>query len=211
MNIEVWIYYVIAILVLTASPGPSVFLCITKSVTDGFSASFFTAMGSLTAIVGILTLSFTGLGVIISSSEFVFNLIKWAGAAYLIYLGVKAFTSKYSSFSIESPSKPSKSDIISHFSSGFIVGASNPKAIVFFTALFPQFINPLEPLLLQYLIFVSTFATLELLWLLIYAYLGLRSRHWLSTKGRAQLFNKLTGVIFISAGLLLSGTSKTSA
>ena len=61
MSIEVWIYYVIAILVLTASPGPCVFLCITKSVTEGFSASIYTAMGSLTAIVGILTLSFTGL------------------------------------------------------------------------------------------------------------------------------------------------------
>lgn len=211
MSIEVWIYYVIAILVLTASPGPSVFLCITKSVTEGFSASIYTALGSLTAIVGILTLSFTGLGVVIASSEIAFNLIKWVGAAYLIYLGVKALTSKENSFSIDASSQPTNSDIFSNFSSGFIVGASNPKAIVFFTALFPQFINPLEPLLFQYLIFVSSFATLELLWLLTYAYLGLRSRQWLSTKGRAQLFNKLTGGIFISAGILLSGSSKASA
>ena len=211
MSIEVWIYYVVAILLLTASPGPSVFLCITKSVTEGFSASIYTALGSLTAIVGILTLSFTGLGVVIASSEIAFNLIKWIGAAYLVYLGVKALTSKENSFSIEASSKSTNSDIFSNFSSGFIVGASNPKAIVFFTALFPQFINPLEPLLFQYLIFVSTFATLELLWLLTYAYLGLRSRQWLSTKGRAQLFNKLTGGIFISAGILLSGSSKASA
>ncbi|MCJ8311469.1 MAG: LysE family translocator [Saccharospirillaceae bacterium] len=210
MIIEVWIYYVIAILVLTASPGPSVFLCITKSVTEGFSASIYTALGSLTAIVGILTLSFTGLGLVIASSEFAFNLIKWAGAAYLIYLGVKALLSKNNSFSIKDSTNSNNPNNLSNFLSGFIVGASNPKAIIFFTALFPQFINPLQPLLFQYLIFVSTFATLELLWLLTYAYLGLRSRLWLSTKGRAQVFNKLTGGIFISAGLLLSSSTKTS-
>lgn len=211
MSIDVWIYYVIAILVLTATPGPSVFLCITKSVTEGFSSSIYTAMGSLTAIVTILTLSFTGLGVVISNSEFAFNVIKWVGAAYLIYLGVRSITSKETSFTIESSLNSSDITIYSNFSSGFIVGASNPKAIVFFTALFPQFINPLEPLLFQYFIFVSTFVVLETLWLLTYAYLGLRSRRWLSTKGRAKLFNKLTGGIFISAGILLSGSTKASA
>lgn len=211
MSIEVWIYYVIAILILTASPGPSVFLCITKSVSEGFSASIHTALGSLTAIVGILTLSFMGLGVIISSSELAFNCIKWIGVAYLMYLGIKALKSKESSFIVETHSKKEKSTFFSNFLSGFIVGASNPKAIVFFTALFPQFINPVESLMLQYLIFVSTFAALEFMWLLTYAYLGLRSRSWLSFNGRAKLFNKLTGGIFIGAGLLLLGTNKESA
>ena len=211
MSIEVWVYYVIAILVLTASPGPCVFLCITKSVTEGFSASIYTAMGSLTAIVGILTLSFTGLGVIISNSEFAFNLIKWVGAVYLIYLGLKALTSKESSFLVETQCQSNNSNVLSNFVNGFMVGASNPKAIVFFTALFPQFINPIEPLLFQYIVFVSTFATFEFLWLLTYAYLGLRSRRWLSSKGRVQIFNKITGGIFISAGILLSSTSKEPA
>lgn len=210
MSLEVWGYYVIAILVLTATPGPSVFLCISKSVTEGFSASIYAAMGILTAIVTMLTLSFTGLGVVISSSEIAFNLIKWAGAGYLVYLGVKAITSKDNTFSIEISSKPSNSDFYSNYSSGFLVGASNPKAIIFFTALFPQFINPVEPLLFQYLVFVSTFVTLEFLWLLTYSYLGLRSRRWLSTRGRARLFNKLTGGVFIGAGILLSGSSKAS-
>ncbi len=211
MSVEVLVYYVIAIFVLTASPGPCVFLCITKSVTEGFSASIYTAMGSLTAIVGILTLSFTGLGVIISNSDFAFDLIKWVGAFYLIYLGLRALTSKESNFSVETQCQPNSSDAFSNFATGFMVGASNPKAILFFTALFPQFINLLESLLFQYIVFVSTFAIFEFLWLLTYAYLGLRSRHWLYSKGRAQKFNKLTGGIFISAGILLSSTSKEPA
>ena len=114
MSIEVWVCYLIAIMVLTASPGPSVFLCITKSVTDGFFASLFTAMGSLTAIVGILTLSFIGLGVVIYSSDLAFNLIKWAGAAYLIYLGLRAFTSKENSFSVESQCRKNNSNRLSN-------------------------------------------------------------------------------------------------
>ncbi len=93
MSIETWLYYLLAVLVLTASPGPSVLLCMTKAVTEGFRASIFTALGSLTAIVSIMTLSFTGLGVVIASSELAFNIIKWSGAIYLIYLGYKALTS----------------------------------------------------------------------------------------------------------------------
>ncbi|ROS05564.1 threonine/homoserine/homoserine lactone efflux protein [Sinobacterium caligoides] len=208
MSTEIWGYYVVAILVLTAMPGPSIFLCVSKSVVEGFAAAVLTAMGSLTAIVVILTLSFTGLGVVIASSELAFSIIKWLGAAYLIYLGVRALASKESSFSIDTPAHSTRSDNLSNFSAGFIVGISNPKAIVFFTALFPQFINTSEPLLFQYLVFVSTFAILETLWLLAYAYLGLRSRHWLSTRGRARLFNKLTGGVFIGAAVMLSGSNR---
>jgi threonine/homoserine/homoserine lactone efflux protein len=211
MEFEIWLYYLLAVLVLTASPGPSVLLCMTKSVTEGFTSSIYTALGSLTAIVGIMTLSFTGLGVVIASSEIMFNIIKWLGSGYLIYLGYKALTSKEYSYEInkntENPEKQSK---FSLFSSGFIVGASNPKAIIFFTALFPQFISISEPLLSQYAIFCITFSVLELGWLLFYAYLGSKSSSWLLQKGRAQFFNKITGSVFVGAGVLLS-TSRAQA
>lgn len=223
MNIETWFYYTLAVLVLTASPGPSVLLCMTKAVTEGFRASMMTAIGSLTAIIGIMTLSFTGLGVVIASSELAFNIIKWSGAAYLIYLGYKSLTSKQETYQLSSEKKhtlaiqntqiteikpKSKKSL---FISGFIVGASNPKAIVFFTALFPQFINTTEPLVMQYVIFALTFSVLELVWLCIYSYLGARSSNWLLQKGRAKFFNRITGSVFISAGLLLSTSSKASA
>lgn len=69
MSFDTWIYYLLAVLILTASPGPSSLLCMTKGVQSGFKLSIFTALGSVTAITGILTLSFTGLGVIIASSD----------------------------------------------------------------------------------------------------------------------------------------------
>lgn len=207
MTLELWLYYTLAILVLTASPGPSVLLCLTTSVNDGFRSAIYTALGSLTAITGIITLSFSGLGIVVATSELAFNIIKWTGAAYLIYLGIRALTSTQQSYEIEgneassSPRKPGNL-----FLRGFIVGASNPKAIVFFTALFPQFIIPSASQVTQYLVFVVTFAVLELSWLLFYAWLGARSSRWLMQAGRARFFNKITGGVFVSAGLILSST-----
>ena len=212
MSFDTWIYYLLAVLLLTASPGPSSLLCMTKGVQSGFKLSIFTALGSLTAITGILTLSFTGLGVIIASSEVVFNVIKWTGAAYLIFLGWKSLRSSQQDYDQlpgqESDSKVVRESILSHYVSGFIVGASNPKAILFFTALFPQFIDPSLALLPQFAVFASTFAVMELSWLLVYAYLGAKSSNWLFAKGRAKVFNRVTGGVFIGAGALLSTTSR---
>ena len=212
MNFDTWIYYLLAVLILTASPGPSSLLCMTQGVQSGFKLSIFTALGSLTAITGILTLSFTGLGVIIASSELVFNIIKWTGAAYLIYLGWKSLRSSQQDYdklsNQKADSQSVKESAAKHYVSGFIVGASNPKAILFFTALFPQFIDPSIALLPQFAVFALTFAVMELSWLLVYAYLGAKSSNWLFAKGRAKVFNRVTGGVFIGAGALLSTTSR---
>ncbi|PMH32881.1 flagellar biosynthesis protein FlgM [Vibrio lentus] len=212
MSFDTWIYYLLAVLILTASPGPSSLLCMTKGVQSGFKLSIFTALGSVIAITGILTLSFTGLGVIIASSEVVFNIIKWTGAAYLIYLGWKSLRSSQQDYdklsNQQAGSQPVKESAAQHCVSGFIVGASNPKAILFFTALFPQFIDPSIALFPQFVVFALTFVVMELSWLLVYAYLGAKSSTWLFAKGRAKVFNRVTGGVFIGAGALLSTTSR---
>ena len=209
MDLHLWIYYLLSTMVLTMSPGPTVLLCMTKSVTEGFMSAIYTGLGSLVAIVAIMTLSFTGLGLIIASSDTIFTIVKYAGAIYLIYLGYKALTSTQESYDFTITPTLGKRDKLSSFLKGFTVGATNPKAIVFFTALFPQFINTQNSLLLQYLIFVSTFVTLEVTWLLLYVYLARKSLKWLMAKGRAKIFNRLTGGVFIGAGTLLSTTSRT--
>ena len=209
MSVELWLYYALAVLLLTASPGPSSLLCMSKGVTAGWKNAAVTALGSLTAITFILTLSFTGLGVVIASSELVFNIIKWCGAAYLVYLGIRALTSKQQDYQALQHSDTSVRSLGQHYLSGFLVGASNPKAIVFFTALFPQFINPAADMWSQYLVFASTFVVMELSLLLTYAYLGAKSSKWIFGSGRAKLFNRLTGGVFIGAGALLSSVSRS--
>lgn len=204
-----WLIYALAVLVLTATPGPSVLLCVSKSVSSGFYSAMASAVGSLTAIVIIMTLSFTGLGMVLATSDATFTVIKWAGAAYLVYLGIKALTSKQQSFEL-SKTKPSGRAWLSHTWSGFVVGASNPKAIVFFTSLFPQFIQSDQALFPQYVVMASTFAVMELFWLACYSAVGSRSSRWLLKHGRARRFNQVTGGLFVSAGLLLTTTSRAS-
>ncbi|GAJ70631.1 LOW QUALITY PROTEIN: probable homoserine/homoserine lactone efflux protein [Vibrio sp. JCM 18904] len=208
MQIDTWIFYTLAILVLTASPGPSSLLCLSKGVSSGFRIAFMTALGSLSAITSILTLSFTGLGVVIASSELVFNIIKWCGAAYLIWLGIQALRSSQRDFN-KTATTQSSATAFSAFTSGFIVGASNPQSDSLFTALFPQFIEPSAPLLAQYAIFASTFVVFELSWLTFYALLGgVKASDWLFVAGRAKLFNRLTGGVFIGAGVMLSTANR---
>jgi len=209
MELQLWIYYLLAILILTATPGPNILLAMTTSISSGFKSSLLVMIGGLTATIVIMTLSFTGLGMIIASSEFIFNIVKYLGALYLIYLGYKALTSKQENYQINDNNKISKKDKISLFLKGFIVGASNPKAIVFFIALFPQFIDPNSSMLLQYFILVGTFLVPEIFWLLLYAHFGNKSAHWFLEKGRAKFFNRITGGVFIGAGVLLSTSNRS--
>lgn len=208
MLLETWMVYLLAVLVLTASPGPSALLCMTKAVSSGWRSGVWAALGSLTAITLIMTLSFVGLGVLIASSETLFNLIKWGGAAYLVYLGIKLLFLKQESYEMNGTPAQKRLSAFKHYASGFVVGASNPKAILFFTALFPQFIHVNVPLFSQYVVLATTFMVLELSWLCFYVYLGQKSSAWIMARGRAKVFNRLTGGVFVGAGALLSTATR---
>jgi threonine/homoserine/homoserine lactone efflux protein len=203
MEFYTWIYFLLTVMLLAATPGPNVFLCISTSIQDGFKLSIYSAIGGFTATSIIFTLSFVGLGAIILNSEFYFNLIKYTGAIYLIYLGYKALSSKQKNFDFKSNTIQGNS-IKKSFITGFIVGISNPKAIVFFAALFPQFINTKEPLLLQFIILYSTFLVFELFWLILYAYFASKSSKWFKEEGRANVFNKTIGSIFVLMGSIIA-------
>ncbi len=209
MELEIWIYYTISITILTAIPGPSILLCVSQSVSKGLTHALYGAFGNMLAIIGIITLSFSGLGVIIASSDLIFNIIKYMGAIYLIYLGYKALTSKEESYHFQKEKCITKKEKFSSFSAGFIVGASNPKTTIFFVAFFPQFINPNSSLFSQYIIFMSTFAIIGFFWLMFYSYLGHKSSKWFLKEGRAKFFNRITGGVFVGAGVLLSTSNRT--
>lgn len=209
MTLETWLYYLLTMLVLTSTPGPSVLFSVSNSLNGGIKKAWFGALGGTTAITIIMTLSFTGMGVVIMTSDILFNIIKWAGVAYLIYLGLSAILSKDESFMVDGKTAKKQSYKATYLS-GFVVGASNPKAILFFTALFPQFINPTAPLWSQFLILSLTFIVFEMSWLMLYAYFANKAMPWLQVKGRAKMVNRITGSLFVGAGALLATTSRSS-
>lgn len=203
MTVSTWFLYVVAVLVLTITPGPSVLMCVSTSVNLGPRKALMAALGSTTAIVLIMVLSALGLGAALAASEGLFTAIKWLGAAYLAYLGLASLLSSAGDIKVSGGIAPSTPTRL--FAQGFLVGASNPKALLFFGALFPQFINPSEPPMSQYLVLGVTFVFFELLWLTVYALSASKAKQWLQQPRRAKLFNRATGIVFlVAAGLVAS-------
>jgi len=208
MPLNTWLVFVAAVFVLTVTPGPSVLMAVSTSVNRGFRQAVLAALGSTSAIVGIMALSAVGLGAGLSASELLFSVLKWAGAAYLAYLGITSLLAPGSNVLLSEQKEPGQAR---SFVRGFLVGASNPKALVFFTALFPQFIDPARPQLPQFLALCSTFVAFELFWLVTYAALGNRAKHWLQQPGRAVLFNRATGGVFLLAAAVLASARRSAA
>jgi threonine/homoserine/homoserine lactone efflux protein len=157
-----------------------------------------------------MLLSMVGLGTLLAASETFFTVLKWLGAAYLAYLGITSLLSKQSSLAVPDSPEP-KLNARAFFVRGVLVGASNPKALLFFGALFPQFIDPAAPQLPQFLLLGVTFVFFELLWLTTYAFTAARARHWLQEPRRAVHFNRLTGAVFLVAAGLLASTKRNAA
>jgi threonine/homoserine/homoserine lactone efflux protein len=209
MTLSTWLIYVVAVFVLTVTPGPSVLLSISTSVQYGPRRAMIASTGSTVAIACIMILSMLGLGTVLAASETLFSALKWLGAGYLAYLGVTSLFSKASSIAVPDSSTPPLSTL-ALFGRGVLVGASNPKALLFFGALFPQFIDPSAGQAGQFLILGLTFIFFELFWLSIYAVTAAKARFWLQEPGRAKLFNRITGAVFLVAAGLLA-TSKRNA
>lgn len=210
MTLSTWLLYVAAVLVLTVTPGPTVLMCVATSVNLGPRKALIAALGSTTAIVGIMALSALGLGTALAASEALFSALKWLGAAYLAYLGVMALRSPATDIAVSGGVTPSGRRRL--FGQGFLVGASNPKALLFFGALFPQFIDPGLPQGPQFGVLGATFVFFELLWLAVYALSAARAKRWLQQPCRATLFNRATGIVFLmAAGLLASSRRSPTA
>lgn len=184
MTLATWLLYVAAVLVLTVTPGPSVLMCLSTSVQHGPRRAMAAALGSTTAIAGIMLLSMLGLGTVLAASDVLFSALKWLGAGYLAYLGITALLSKASNLTVPNAELP-QADAKSLFARGLLVGASNPKALLFFGALLPQFIDPTAPQFGQFLILGITFVSFELFWLTVYAVTAARARRWLQKPRRA--------------------------
>jgi threonine/homoserine/homoserine lactone efflux protein len=214
MQFQTWLIYVAAVFVLTVTPGPSVLMCVTQGVNVGARRAFYCAIGSITSVVGIMVCSAIGVGAALASSAELFNTIKWFGVLYLLYIGITTLMSSTSSFELPDDAQNNKDNLkpitprqntrLSLYTKGLLVGASNPKALLFFTAFFPQFINPTAPQLPQFLILGATFVAFELFWLMFYASFAARLAPWLRSPGRAQAFNRVSGATFIAASALLA-------
>lgn len=205
MNLHVWWLFVATVFVVSAIPGPNMLLVMTHGARHGLKRSTATMAGCLTALVIMLSVSAAGLGVFLEAWPRLFDTLRFIGAAYLVWLGVKSWRAKAGAIEIRDESGATQSSRrIALFRNGFLVASSNPKAILFAAALLPQFIDASRPVLPQFTVLVSTFAVIEVSWYAVYAGLGARIGDKLKSANVARAFNRLTGGVFVGFGAMMA-------
>ena len=210
MLFKSWLLFVTTVFFASAAPGPNTFLALTHGIRYGVRRTVMTCLGLMSGLVLIMLCSVAGLGVLLATSEKLFLLVKYAGAFYLIYLGVKIWRTAPRALQTQSQDNQGQGSAWRMFRTGFGVALSNPKAFIFFSALFPQFIDVMLPQQGQLLILAVTFFLIEIGWQLAYAIGGARLTGWLNTTRRLKLVNQVTGGTFVGAGILLTAVSSRS-
>ena len=200
MTIENWWVYVATILVFMSTPGPSHLLMISVGMTNGFRRSLVTGAGDLSANIIQMTLAGFGLATVLIASEFGFTILKWCGVTYLAWMGIRQILASFKHRSVVLNGLAISLRAL--WTKGFVTSAANPKAVVFFTALFPQFIDHNLPVFGQLVILGGTYLVIDGIFLACYAI----SAHWLaqriSQSGRA-LVDRIAGVGLIGTAILL--------
>jgi len=208
MTIQAWLIYLTLVTAATATPGPAVLFIMTNSTLHGWRKATFAALGNIIGLFCLGLLAVTGLGTVIKTSEIVFNMIKYAGAAYLTYLGLKMMFQKILNYDATNSRLVSKGVSANKiFLQAFGVAMSNPKAIVFLTALFPQFVNIDQALLPQFSMLIGVLMIFSFSFLMLYAVLAHSARTWLNQPNRVNVVNRTSGSIFIGFGILLAASS----
>jgi threonine/homoserine/homoserine lactone efflux protein len=185
-------------------------LIMSVSARHGVRASVMAMMGCMTALLAMMSISAAGMGAVLQSSPQVFEALRLAGAAYLAYLGIKVWRSPVQDQA--APSKegdaalaavpPVKTGAI--FREAFLVAASNPKAILFAAAFFPQFIHADSAQFPQFAILLATFTVIEVTWYFVYAVSGKRLSVVLQRASVMKVFNRLTGGVFVGFAALMA-------
>ncbi len=204
MSLEMWLTFSSIALLNIISPGPAILLAISNGVTSGPKTVSLSSLGNVLGLFLVSSVSLFGVGAILQASAVLFMLMKTTGAGYLIFLGIRKYKSKAEFLTADHETSPTE-DIayFSKFKEGFLIATTNPKAILFFVAFFPLFLNVDAPVFPQFIIMTLTFMILSFISLMAYGYLAKAARRWLADIRMIKVFHKVTGGIFIGMGLFL--------
>ncbi|RLA07060.1 MAG: LysE family translocator [Gammaproteobacteria bacterium] len=211
MSIESWLIFLSVTLIATLTPGPAILLATTHSIKYGVKKATITMFGNITGLLLMSILSVLGISAVILSSTVIFVAIKYLGAVYLIYMGIKLW--RFGFIDLSNNAKTEKNHYthssLKQYSQGFFVALSNPKAIAFTTALFPQFIDHTRPLLVQFTILVITFMSLSFTCLFFYGFMAKRASNKLSLSLISKYASKIFAILFVVFGFALASIEQT--
>ena len=207
MSLELYLSFVLATMVVLTIPGPTVILVVSYALVHGWRAALASVAGVGLGDLTSVTLSLIGLGAVLAVSATLFTILKWIGAAYLIWLGVKLWRSRP-----EAPQAPgaqaSKSSLAQRsqrkamFTRAWVVTSLNPKAIAFYVAFMPHFVAPDAPLVPQLVLLGATFVILGMINALLYAVFASGVRRGLRSERALAWVNRVGGSCLIGAGVM---------
>jgi len=209
MGLQTWWIFVLMTFLVSATPGPNMLLVMSHGARFGLRLTIWTMAGCMTALIGMVSISAAGVGALLHSFPAVFDALRYLGAAYLAYLGYKLWRAgvpKGDAPPNAALAEPAQLRGGSFFRQGLAVAASNPKAIVFSAAFFPQFIQASRPAGLQFAILLLTFTCIEVSWYLIYAMSGHKLSRFLQQAHVLKNFNRVTGGVFVGFAALMAAS-----
>ncbi len=199
MNLNTWLIYLIAAIGLSLSPGPNGLLALTHGVLHGRRKALYTILGGALGFIAVIALSMFGIGALLKSSLTWLVVMKWLGGAYLVWLGIQVWRSPPIGVELQGSAQPRPG--WSLFRQGALSALTNPKALLFFTAFLPQFIDPARSLVVQFVVMAGTFAIIEIATEVFIASAAHRISPWLRRVGRR--FNQACGGVFVAIGIAL--------
>ena len=201
MSHETLILYCVVSFFYIISPGPAIFLAIYNGIVNGVKPVFYSALGNIMGLLVLSILSISGLSAVLLASSTLFLAVKTLGAVYLIYLGIKQIlAAKKNSFAVKSDTRISHRSLLSFFKEGFFVAVTNPKPIIFFGALFPQFLDTERSLFGQFAIMTLVFMCFSYISLSTYGYLAGRAKGFLAKNNNITWFHRVSGGLFVGMG-----------
>ena len=205
MSLALWLGFLLAAILIAVTPGPGAVLSMSTSMRYGYWSALVAILGLQAAILVHLAIVAVGFGALLAASETGFSIVKFFGAAYLIWLGVQKW---------RSPPLPVDAETLSIrrrglFLQGLLINLTNPKAIIFIGALVPQFIDPGRSQVEQYLLIAATLCLTDIVVMSAYALAAGRLGSWLHDPKAIRLQNRAFGGLFISAGTLLAFSSRS--
>lgn len=208
MSLETWLAFLAACWVISLSPGAGAIASMSCGLQYGFWRGYWNALGLQLGLVLQIAVIAAGVGAILAASATAFQVIKWFGVAYLVYLAVKQWRALPADVTDETAVRPIGKPLNLVFR-GFLVNVSNPKALVFMLAVLPQFINPQAALVPQYLTIAATMVAVDLLVMAGYTGLAARVLRLLRTPRQQRRMNRTFAGLFIGAATLLATIRRT--
>lgn len=201
MTFEWWFAYLLTSIILSVSPGSGAINTMTTSISHGYRGAAASIAGLQTGLSIHIVLVGIGLGTLLSRSVMAFEVLKWAGAAYLIWLGIQQWRAA-GSIDLNTLAKTQSRGHL--FKRAVFVNLTNPKSIVFLAALFPQFIVPHQAQIMQYVVLGVTTIVVDIVVMIGYAALAQRIVGWIKSPRQMKALNKVFGSLFMLIGALLA-------